>query len=185
MLNELIKEKLEKYLEKQYNIYVVISGALISGAIISAGFSLFLSPNLLFISFILYFIYIIFLVKFKNKLYKKSYLLIKNALELGESRRYFATLYDEYELGLSFIESLEEEPEVLDDAEEQEKRRIKASMSIYRYYISAVKSRIWTVSLTSAISALILSFMINNILMKIIYIIFFSIILIYLKISRI
>lgn len=185
MLNELIKEKLERYLERQYNIYVIVSGFLISGAIISAGFSLFLSSNLLFISFIFYLIYMVFLIRFKDKLYKKTYLLIKNSLRLGESRQYFATLYDEYNFDLSLIKTLEEEPEILDEAEEREKRLIKASMNIYKHHVSAVKSRIWAVSLAGALSALILSFMINNVLLKIIYIIFFSIMLMYLKISRI
>lgn len=170
MLNELIKEKINKYIEKEYNIFILISGSLISAAVILAGFSIFISPILSLFSITIYIIYLFLLDLLNKKIYKKIKNIIDNALQISESRQYLGELYDEYGGGLGYLRALEEEPEILGDLEEMEARKIRASKSLYKALVQSARSRMRTTTLMGTLSGFALSIIINNLFIKIIYI---------------
>lgn len=184
MLDELITIKIKKIVEREYNRFILVNGALLLLGTLALGFSLIASNILVYFSLLVYFMYLYILKRNINNLNNKIINILNKALTLKEFRSYITKIYDEYiPDNLYYIKIFESNKvEVLSDIEESEYRRLIALSELYRNVLSSVKTRIWLSSLAGLVSSIVLLVISPvGLIIKIIYIILIVLIIDYIK----
>ncbi len=184
MLDELINIKIKRLMEKEYNKFILVNGALLLFGVLLLGLSFILLNKLIYIALIIHIIYLYIFKLNISRLNRKIENILKNSLRLKEFREYLAGILDEYSPNdLGYIKSLEQRAEVLSDLEYSERGKIDASRSLYKNELSSVKARVLTSSLAGITSgAVLLIVSPADLLIKIIYLIVIAIAIYYIKI---